>query len=87
MTLKEAIEHANETVRNTDVCDGCRADHLQLREWLKAVDEARGLLNECYGWFGAICGDSKPAGEIGKLMEQIEVWNKSLDAINKMSHN
>ena len=83
MTLDEAIEHANDTVQKTDVCDGCRADHLQLREWLKSVKDARTLLNECYGWFGAMCGDSKPAGEIGTLMEKIEVWSRGLDLIEK----
>ena len=87
MTLNEAIEHANETFKKKDVCDGCRADHLQLREWLKSVRDARALLNECYGWFGALCGDSRPSGEIGKLMDQIEVWNRSLDTIDKMSYN
>lgn len=87
MTIDEAIDHASETVRKTDICDECRADHLQLREWLKAAKDAKPLLNECYGWFGALCGDSRPSGEIGKLMERIEVWNRAFDIINKISYN
>lgn len=87
MTIDEAIAHANETVQKKDVCDECRADHLQLREWLKSAKDAKSLLNECYGWFGALCGDSKPSGEIGKLMDQIEFWNKAFDIIGKMSYN
>ncbi len=92
MTLDEAIEHANETVQKKDVCGECRADHLQLREWLKAAKDAKSLLNECYEWFGALCGEhhpvySKPSGEIGKLMDQIEVWNRAFDTIDKMSYN
>lgn len=85
MTLDEAIEHANETVHKKDICDGCRAEHLQLREWLKAAKDAKPLLNECYGWFGALCGDSKPSGEIGKLMDRIEMWNRCMEIIEKMS--
>lgn len=87
MTLDDAIEHANDVVQKTDICDSCRIDHLQLREWLRALKSSKPILNECYGWFGALCGDSKPSGEIGKLMEQIEVWNRCLDAIEKISYN
>lgn len=78
MTLDEAIEHALDKSKNPDSCDECREDHKQLAKWLQALKRAEELLNESYGWFGALTGDGKPLGLIGKLMGDIEEWKKSL---------
>lgn len=39
MTLDEAISHAEDVAATC--CDNCRADHLQLAEWLKELKERR----------------------------------------------
>lgn len=37
MSLEEAIEHCE----NIDACDSCKAEHLQLAEWLKELKRYR----------------------------------------------
>lgn len=42
MTLDEAIQHAQDVADNrTDMCDECRAEHLQLASWLRELKELR----------------------------------------------
>ena len=42
MTLKEAIEHAEDTAKSAIGCE-CRDEHRQLAEWLKELAERRKL--------------------------------------------
>ena len=39
MTLKEAIEHAEEKAADDNCC--CQEEHKQLAEWLKELQERR----------------------------------------------
>ena len=41
MTLKEAIQHAEEKANDISSCEQCRAEHKQLAEWLKKLDKAQ----------------------------------------------
>ena len=40
MTLKEAIEHAEDTAKSAIGCE-CRDEHRQLAEWLRELAERR----------------------------------------------
>lgn len=42
MTLSEAIEHLKEKIFNeTNWCEECKNEHIQLLEWLKELKEYR----------------------------------------------
>lgn len=41
MTLDEAIKHCTEVSNRTDTCADCRAEHMQLANWLRELKEKR----------------------------------------------
>lgn len=44
MTLNEAIQHLDETLNDTSrtwVCEECKQEHIQLREWLIELSKLR----------------------------------------------
>lgn len=41
MTLDEAIKHCTEAANRTDTCADCRAEHMQLANWLRELKEKR----------------------------------------------
>lgn len=44
MTLDEAIEHLEDTIKNKEFsCDACKDEHIQLLEWLKELKELKEL--------------------------------------------
>lgn len=44
ITLDEAIVHAREVAdTRTDLCEECRAEHLQLAQWLEELKVYRNL--------------------------------------------
>ena len=34
MTIEEAIKHIDEVVSNGAMCEECKREHLQLKQWL-----------------------------------------------------
>ena len=47
MTLKEAIEHAEDTAKSAIGCE-CREEHRQLAEWLKILKKAKFEYDEAH---------------------------------------
>ena len=41
MTLDEAIKHCTEVSNRADTCADCRAEHMQLANWLRELKEKR----------------------------------------------
>ncbi|EJU22503.1 hypothetical protein HMPREF1143_1770 [Peptoanaerobacter stomatis] len=40
MTLKEAINHIDEVIKDTE-CEECKKEHIQLKTWLIELQEFR----------------------------------------------
>lgn len=41
MTLEEAIFHCEEIIKNDSICDKCKEEHKQLKNWLEELREKR----------------------------------------------
>lgn len=78
MTLDDAIEHANEVFNSQDICDKCRVEHLQLREWLNALRDARDILKKCPDLI------EMSGSHASVLVDRIKQWNRCLDTIEQM---
>ena len=46
MTLDEAIAHAKEVFENQSVCEDCREEHKQLKEWLEQLRDYKNIFEE-----------------------------------------
>lgn len=41
MSLDEAIEHIDEIINKGDMCEECKLEHLQLKNWLIELKQYR----------------------------------------------
>lgn len=46
MTLEEAILHCEEKMKDNSICNKCREEHRQLRDWLEELREYRKIKGE-----------------------------------------
>ena len=45
MQIEEAIKHCYDIANQSDTCDGCRDNHLQLAHWLEELISLRKILS------------------------------------------
>ena len=91
MTLDEAIEHLEDSIKNKEFsCESCKEEHKQLLEWLKELrnlsmhemeeEEATDKMTESY--IKQISEDYR--AEIERLKQIIEIKDKQIDEYKKI---
>lgn len=80
LTIDEAIAHAKEVAdKRIDLCEECRAEHLQLAEWLEELKRYKELELTPEQMIKIDKEYAEQAKELSELKKRLEVLRRKIE--------